>query len=87
MTRDDWAKIFLKNSSQASRDIPWTMKSQNHVSSNGARLFNFKLKILVIKWSGKLSGLSVSLTGWIKAFLLRVFKVFYKSRDLFFFIS
>ena len=56
-----------------------------HVFSNGARLLNFRLKILVIKLSAKLSGLSISLAGWIynKAFLLRVIIVFYKSRDLY----
>ena len=57
------------------------------VFSNGARLLSFSLKILVIKLSAKLSGLSISLARWIKAFLLRVIKVFYKSRDLFFLIS
>jgi len=55
--------------------------------SNGARLLNFRLKILVIKLSAKLSGLSISLAGLIKVFLLRVIKVFYKSRNLFFYIS
>ena len=57
------------------------------VFSNGARLLNFSLKILVIKLSAKLAGLSISLARRIKGFLLRVIKVFYKSRDLFFFIS
>ena len=57
------------------------------VFSNGARLLNFRLKILVIKLSAKLSGLSISLAGLVKVFLLRVIKVFYKSPDLFFFIS
>ena len=57
------------------------------VFPNGARLLNFSLKILAIKSSAKLSGLSISLARWIKAFLLRVIKVFYKPRDLFFFIS
>ena len=57
------------------------------VFSNGVRLLSFSLKILVIKLSAKLSGLSISLARWIKAFLLRVLKVFYKSRDLFFLIS
>ena len=59
----------------------------NLVFSNGARLLNFSLKILVIKLSAKLSGLSISLTRWIKVFLLRVIKVFYMSRDLLFLIS
>ena len=46
----------------------------------------FTLKILVLKLSAKVSGLSISLAMWIKAFsLLRVIKVLYKSRDLFFF--
>ena len=40
--------------------------------------------MLVIKLSSKLSGLSISLAGLIKVFLLRVIKVFYKSSDLFF---
>ena len=80
-------KIVLENSSQVTRDIPWTMTSQNLFFSNGASLLNVNLKILVIKLSAKLSGLSISLARWIKAFLLRVIKVFYKSRDLFFFIS
>ena len=57
------------------------------VFSNWARLLSFSLKILVIKLSVKLSGLSISLARWIKAFLLRVIKVFYKSRDLFFLFS
>ena len=57
------------------------------VFSNGARLLNFRLKILVIKLSAKLSGLSISLAGLVKVFLLRVIKVFYKSPNLFFFIS
>ena len=43
-------------------------------------------KILVIKLSAKLSGLSVSLAVLIKVFLLTVIKVFYKSRDLLFYI-
>ena len=80
-------KIVLENSSQVTRDIPWAMTSQNLFFSNGASLLNVNLKILVIKLSAKLSGLSISLARWIKAFLLRVIKVFYKSRDLFFFIS
>ena len=57
------------------------------VFSNGARLLNFSLNILVIILSPKLSGLSISLARGIKAFLLRDIKVFYKSRGLFFFIS
>ena len=54
------------------------------VFSNGAVLLNFSLKIVVIKLSAKLSGLSFNLARWIKAFLLRVVKVFYKTRDLYF---
>ena len=78
-------KIVLENSFQASRD----MHSLGHdvtkpAFSNGVRLLNFSLKILVIKLSAKLSELSISLTRWIKAFLLRVVKVFYRSRDLLF---
>ena len=57
------------------------------VFSNGARKLNFSLIILVIKLSAKLSGWSISLARWIKAFLLRVIIVFYKPRDLFFLIS
>ena len=56
------------------------------VFSNGASLLNFRLKILVIKLSAKLSGLSVSLAVLIKVFLLTVIKVFSKSRDLLFYI-
>ena len=56
------------------------------VFSNGASLLNFRLKILVIKLSAKLSGLSVSLAVLIKVFLLTVIKVFFKSRDLLFYI-
>ena len=54
-------KIVLENSSQGTRDIPWTMTSQNLFFSNGASLLNFNLKTLVIKLSAKLSGLSISL--------------------------
>ena len=85
----DLTKIVLENSSQASRDILWTMTSQNLFSQTGqARLLiNFRLKILVIKLSAKLSRLSISLAGLTKVILLRVIKVFYKSPDIFFFIS
>ena len=63
------------------------MTSQKLFFSNGARLLNFSLKVLVIKLSAKLSGLSISLAIWINAFLLRVIKIFYKSHDLFFLIN
>ena len=73
------SKIVLENSSQASLDIPWTMTSQNLFSQTGQgcfNCFNFSLKILVLKLSAKVSGLSISLATWIKAFsLLRVIKV------------
>ena len=59
-----------------------------HISLNGfGKFIPSILKILVIKLSAKLSGLSICLAMWIKAFLLRVIKVFNKSRDLFFLIS
>ena len=38
------------------------------VVSNGATLFNLSLKMLVIKLSAELSGLSISLARWIEAF-------------------
>ena len=65
--------ISLKYTCSFGKFIPSiTWHSLDHdvtkpVFSNGARLLNFSLKILAIKLSAKLSGLSISLARWIKA--------------------
>ena len=81
MTQKNLSKGFHKDLTEIVfiPNITWYFLDNDgtkSVFSNGARLLDFRLKILLIK-------LSVSLAGLIKVFLLRVIKVFYKSPDVF----
>ena len=74
--------ISLKYSCSFGKFIPSIMwHSLDHditkpVFSNGARMLNFSLKILIIKLSAKLSGWSISLARWIKALHAGLFHYF-----------